>query len=72
MFLDRKQIFDLTGYKQRGKQIQWLRENGFKFAVGADGYPRVLISAIEGVMGRDSRRTKPDAKALHDFLAERS
>jgi len=41
-FLSRAEVADLTGYRQRGKQIDWLRRAGWPFAVGADDHPRVL------------------------------
>jgi hypothetical protein len=41
-FLTRDEVADLTGYRQRGKQVNWLRRCGWPFAIGADGHPRVL------------------------------
>ena len=72
MLLSADELTELTGYKQPTKQIWWLLKNGIRYTVGADGHPRVLASTIESAMGSGTRRTEPDAEALHDFLAERS
>jgi hypothetical protein len=41
-FLTRAEVAELTGYQQRGKQADWLRREGWPFALGADHHPRVL------------------------------
>ena len=35
-FLTRAEVADLTGYQQRRKQADWLRREGWPFAVGGD------------------------------------
>jgi hypothetical protein len=42
VFLTIAELVRLTGYKRRGCMARWLRDNGFAFRIGADGYPRVL------------------------------
>lgn len=37
----------LTGYRRPSKQIDWLRQHGVRFMVGADGRPRVLRAELE-------------------------
>lgn len=59
MFLTEDDLKDLTGY-QRPKQImRWLSENGYKFAVAGDGWPRVLK---ESVYARLSHSFKPEPR----------
>jgi hypothetical protein len=47
-FLTREEIIDLTGYKVRPKQIEWLLRNGVRHWVPATGWPIVPRSAIDG------------------------
>lgn len=69
MFLNRDEIAELTGFKHKAKQRDWLVESGFKFTIRADGFPCVLRSHIEKSLG-GSLETKrlslvePDADAL--------
>lgn len=67
MFLSSNDLIFLTGYKYAAKQISWLNERGYKYELGADGKPRVLISFVEGILGnRKSRQfsNEPDIQAL--------
>lgn len=48
VFLESKEIADLTGRKMKGKQIEALRHMGMPFFVNATGHPVVTRSAIEG------------------------
>ena len=50
-FLTREEIADLTGYQQRQKQMDWLRREGWPFAVGGDGHPRVLREELQRRLG---------------------
>ena len=47
-----EQLQALSGYKQVGKVIDWLREQRVKFVIGGDGKPRTfddyLREAIDG------------------------
>lgn len=51
MLLNQTQISEITGYSRPSFQIQWLRRNGIRFLVGADGTPRVLMTHLEHVLG---------------------
>ncbi|MFN7097063.1 MAG: DUF4224 domain-containing protein [Gammaproteobacteria bacterium] len=51
MFLTRKEIIELTGYKFRNMQIKWLLEHGYKFDVTAGGNPIVLIAHVLDRLG---------------------
>jgi hypothetical protein len=54
MFLSRDELVDLSGARQRRRVIAWLRGAGYRFEIGADGWPRVLRAAVEA-------RLMPDA-----------
>lgn len=64
MFLSQDEIKDLTGYKVYKKQALWLAQNGFKYVLGCDGRPKVLVSHIEAELGssgkRERKRSEPD------------
>ena len=60
--LTRDEVHELSGYIKPGKQIEWLRNNGIRFYVGADGYPRVLRVVIENKPAE--KKTEPDVEAL--------
>lgn len=55
MFLDDKDLRDLTGYIHRSKQVAQLRKMGIPFFVNAAGRPIVARAIIEG------RREEPAA-----------
>ena len=68
MFLTRDELADLTERKQRRKVIEWLIENGYKFDLAADGWPKVLRAAVEAKLmtvggKRTNRKTEPDFSA---------
>ena len=58
MFLNRNEIYQLTGYKIPSAQIRWLQKNGILFRVGADGYPRILLSEVEFQMLSHTKSNK--------------
>lgn len=41
-YLTHSELLELTGRKQRPAQIAWLRVNRWRYAVDANGTPRVL------------------------------
>jgi hypothetical protein len=68
LFLTRDELADLTERKQKGKVIAWLVNNGYKFDLAADGWPKVLRAAVESKLmaasgKRTSRKTEPDFSA---------
>jgi hypothetical protein len=72
MFLTRSEIQQLTGYKTPATQTRWLQDNGFLFKIGADGYPRLLLTEVEFHMshsGSDKKITisaeEPNFKVLY-------
>ena len=46
MILSRDQVIELSGYRKPSCQIKWLKRQGLRFFVGADGHPRVPVSSI--------------------------
>jgi len=47
MFLTDQEIFELTGRRQRTKQISWLLKNGIKHFINGIGRPVVPRAIIE-------------------------
>ena len=48
LFLEDDELAQLTGYKFKSKQIEWLRAAAIPFRVSATGHPVVTRGAIEG------------------------
>lgn len=46
MFLTREELKDLSGGKRPSSICHWLDCEGIRYAVGLDGWPRVLRSVI--------------------------
>lgn len=66
LFLNRDELRELTGRRQRLKVIAWLTTSGYRFEVAADGWPRVLRAALEArLLPQDRRRVAP--KSEPDF-----
>ncbi len=53
MFLNLNELEEITGYKRPNAMRRWLGENGFNYAIAADGYPRVLRAAVTKRLGGD-------------------
>lgn len=62
MFLTTDELEQLTGYKVRPKQIQWLIEHGYKYELAAGGHPRVLRAHVHAKMGGTVDRTGPQLR----------
>lgn len=60
MFLTAADLQELTGYRQRKRQVQWLIDNKIKFITNRGGFPNVHQAEIDRIMigGADSRKTK--------------
>lgn len=41
LFLSKDELSDLSGFARPTLQIRWLRDNGWRFSVDANGKPRV-------------------------------
>lgn len=48
LFLDKEDLFKLTGYRQPKKQAKHLREQRIHFHQNRAGHPRVTRAAVEG------------------------
>lgn len=61
MFLSNEELQALTGAIQPTKMIKWLKEEGFTFKVGLDGYPVVLKDHVRRILGAEApaARKKP-------------
>jgi uncharacterized protein DUF4224 len=60
MFLDREEIVQLTGYRQRAKQIEALVAMRVRFHVPPDGWPRVAKEDIT----HGAKTEEPDFSSL--------
>ena len=58
------EVAELTGAKQRPKQIGALARMGVHFFVAPDGWPRVARSEIERRDGLPARADEPDFSSL--------
>lgn len=59
------ELQDLTDRQLPSKQIAWLKENGWKFAVSAAGRPKVARVYYDFKMG--AREQEPDHDQEPDF-----
>ena len=64
MFLTPAQLYELTGSRQKRKQIEWLAEHGWPHVVNAHGRPVVLASTVEARLGLVTR-SQPNFGALN-------
>lgn len=64
MFLTDEQLRELTGRQRPAAQIRWLRANGLRHWVRADGHPVVPVSAVEGREQAAPVRSQPNFAAL--------
>lgn len=66
IFLTESEVEDLTGYKNPSAQRRWFEKRGYRFAVRADGRPRVMVAEVERHMLGTTRtkRTEPNYNAL--------
>ncbi|UCV02343.1 DUF4224 domain-containing protein [Dechloromonas denitrificans] len=64
-FLKPAEIADLTDRQIPSKQIAWLRENRWKFAVSAAGRPKVSRAFYDFMLG--TAETEPESQQEPDF-----
>jgi hypothetical protein len=64
MFLDAKELEELTGLKLGKCQARWLKNRGYVFELSRYGKPKVLRSYLEQRMGlatgNGNAQTEPD------------
>jgi hypothetical protein len=53
-FLTDVELLTLTGYRQKGKQCQWLRERAWLFELTRTGHPRVTRKYFDQRMANDT------------------
>lgn len=68
-FLTHNELAELTERKRKGEQIAWLKANGYHYAIGANGHPRVLSEHVQarlcgGVAAAAPSTLEPNWNAL--------
>jgi len=66
LFLKPNDIAELTGRKRSALQVRWLAENGFRFVIGADGRPKVLIGEVDFHLNH-AKTERPQPMTQPDF-----
>lgn len=63
--LSKPEVAELCRSPQRRRQVQFLRSNGIRHYLDADGWPVVLRSTVEGAAAQDDGETawKPNKAA---------
>jgi Domain of unknown function (DUF4224) len=69
--LNDDELYELTRYKRKKEQKQWLKENGIFFLPAADGSPRVSTELVNSILGVDISATSKKKPKL-DFDAIKS
>jgi hypothetical protein len=72
LFLNTEELRDLTGYQKPGRQIAWLRGQGFTFRIAADGHPRVdrshYLKLMGGMVEAQHKKTVPNFSGLLNLV----
>lgn len=68
MFLDDDQLVELTGYRQKVKQVEWLRARAWPFELSASGRPKVLLSYMNKRLGGATESAPAVATPRFDAL----
>ncbi len=64
-FLTHIELAELTERKRKGEQIAWLQTNGYLYAIGANGHPRVLSEHVQARLCGGSVTAAPAALEPH-------
>ena len=64
-YLRKDELIDLTDRQLPGKQIEWLKRNGWKFAISASGHPKVSREYHDFRLG--TMENEPDDSQEPDF-----
>lgn len=69
LFVSHQHLQELSGRAYPKHIIRWLSENGYRFDVGADGWPKVLLRQLEERQGlrptpAPRARERPDFSAI--------
>jgi len=65
MFLSRDELKELSGGKRPSSICHWLDSEGIRYAVGLDGWPRVLRSVILVRFGDTAQIHSSNEPRLH-------
>lgn len=63
LWLTKDEVADLTGYSRPTCQMRWLKDNGYRFNVSADGTPRVFTSNF-GQPAQEEKTVQPNFEGL--------
>lgn len=70
------ELFDWTGYRQKGKQAEWLKKNRIKFTLNAQLQPKVDRQHYLGKMGAAPSSvvevSGPDWSAMSNVIQPRA
>jgi hypothetical protein len=71
MYLSKADLVALSGYRRPAAIRKWLRDTGFVFVVGVDGWPRVSLAHHDARMGGEikpvAKRVGPNTQALKEM-----
>ena len=70
MLVSQQELMDLTGRKRPSAIGRQLAQMGIKYAIAADGWPRVLRIEAERALTHESRTlpgTQPDINSLNEW-----
>lgn len=57
--LTEQEIIDLTGFRQKSRQIEKLKADRIPYTVSRTGHPRVVRARVEGVTSATKRKKEP-------------
>lgn len=63
-FMTDAELCELTGYQLPCRQIEWLRNHGWKFAETASKRPKVTREYFRARLGAGSMQGQADARAV--------
>ena len=63
IFLSEDEVAELTGFKSRARQRQWLSERGWRFVLSGSGKPIVARKYAEKMLGCGSDDGTPSTLA---------
>ncbi len=61
MFLTHNELAELTERRTKSSQIAWLKVNGFRYVIGANGNPKVLREYVHAKLCGTVAATAPAA-----------
>lgn len=65
--LTEQEVVNLTGFKVRARQIKWLQDRGWTYALSAGGRPIVGREYLRYKLGGARPKTEPNPQWVPDF-----